>query len=134
MWMFSCRSEPSSMERDDTRAMDDRQRRGGSGLAAAAIVRRMPESAVQRLAARVSEVAGTEVELERPKDAAHGDFATNVAMRSAKSVGTPPRELAAELAARIAEVDAVDSTEVAGPGFINLRLADSFFVGALGEV
>ena len=48
--------------------------------------------------------------------------------------GRPPRELAAELAARIAEVDEVESTEVAGPGFINLRLADSFFVGALAEV
>ncbi|HEY1513289.1 MAG TPA: arginine--tRNA ligase, partial [Gaiellaceae bacterium] len=42
--------------------------------------------------------------------------------------------LAAELAARMAEVEDVESTEVAGPGFINLRLADSFFVGALGEV
>ena len=57
----------------------------------AAIVRRMSESAVQRLAARVSEVAGTEVELERPKDPTHGDFATNVAMRSAKSIGRPPK-------------------------------------------
>jgi arginyl-tRNA synthetase len=77
---------------------------------------------------------GAEVELERPKDASHGDFATNVALRSAKEVGRPPRELAAELAARIGEVDEVDSTEVAGPGFINLRLADSFFFDALAEV
>ena len=53
---------------------------------------------MERLAARVSEVAGTEVELERPKDPTHGDFATNVAMRSAKAIGRPPRELAQELA------------------------------------
>jgi arginyl-tRNA synthetase len=90
--------------------------------------------AVERLQARISEAVGVEVELERPKDASHGDFATNVALRSAKEVGRPPRELAAELAARIGAVDEVDSTEVAGPGFINLRLADSFFVDALAEV
>jgi arginyl-tRNA synthetase len=77
---------------------------------------------------------GADVELERPKDASHGDFATNVAMRSAKSIGRPPRELAAELAEQIAALDDVESTEVAGPGFINLRLGDSFFIGALGEV
>jgi len=90
--------------------------------------------AVDRLQAQISDAVGTPVELERPKDASHGDFATNVAMRSAKSVGRPPRELAAELAEQIARLADVESTEVAGPGFINLRLADSFFVGALGEV
>jgi arginyl-tRNA synthetase len=94
----------------------------------------VPAQAVERLQAQISAAVGADVELERPKDASHGDFATNVAMRSAKSVGRPPRELAAELAARIGEVDDVDSTEVAGPGFINLRLADSFFIAALSEV
>ena len=59
---------------------------------------------------------------------------SNVAMRSAKSMGRQPRELAAELAEQIAALEDVDSSEVAGPGFINLRLADSFFVSALGEV
>jgi arginyl-tRNA synthetase len=90
--------------------------------------------AIERLQAQISAAVGTAVELERPKDPAHGDFATNVALRSAKNVGRVPRELAAELAEQIAAVDDVDSTEVAGPGFINLRLADSFFVGALAEV
>ncbi|HST14243.1 MAG TPA: arginine--tRNA ligase [Gaiellaceae bacterium] len=94
----------------------------------------MSAQAVERLQAKISAAVGTEVELERPKDASHGDFATNVALRTAKEARRPPRELAAELAARIGEVDEVDSTDVAGPGFINLRLADSFFVGALGEV
>src|SRR5581483_7905907 len=89
---------------------------------------------VAHLAARVGEVTGAEVELERPKDPTHGDFATNVALRSAKAVGRPPRELAEELAARIAGLDEVESAEVAGPGFINLRLADPFFVAALREV
>ena len=94
----------------------------------------MPASAVERLAARVGEVAGTEVELERPKDPSHGDFATNVAMRTAKEVGRPPRELAQELADKIVALDEVESAEVAGPGFLNLRVADPFFLDALAEI
>jgi arginyl-tRNA synthetase len=90
--------------------------------------------AVERLKAQISAAVGAAVELERPKDSSHGDFATNVALRTAKDTGRPPRELAAEIAARIGEVDDVESTEVAGPGFINLRLADAFFVEALGEM
>jgi arginyl-tRNA synthetase len=90
--------------------------------------------AVHRLAARISEAIGAAVELERPKDASHGDFATNVALRSAKAAGRAPRELAVELAAAIEALDEVETTEVAGPGFINLRLSDAFFLGALAEV
>jgi arginyl-tRNA synthetase len=93
-----------------------------------------PGYAVERLAARVSEVAGGAVELERPKDASYGDFATNVALRTAKAAGRPPRELAEELAAKLADVEEVVAAEVAGPGFVNLRLADSFFVEALAEI
>jgi arginyl-tRNA synthetase len=91
-------------------------------------------NAVTRLAARIGAVAEVEVELERPKDPAHGDFATNVAMRSAKAVARPPRELAAELAAKIASLDEIDSADVAGPGFINLRVGDAFFLDALAEM
>jgi arginyl-tRNA synthetase len=92
------------------------------------------EYAVQRLAARISEVVGDEVELERPKDPAHGDFATNVALRTAKAIGKPPRVLAAEFAERVTGLDEVAAAEVAGPGFLNIRLADRFFVDALAEV
>src|SRR3954447_13156175 len=98
------------------------------------MVPRMSMSAVERLAARVSAAVGTEVELERPKDPAHGDFATNVALRSAKAAGRPPRELAQELAARIAGLEEIETAEVAGPGFINLRLSDAFFLAALAEM
>ena len=59
---------------------------------------------VGRLAARLAEIAGADVQLERPKDPAHGDFATNVALRTAKTMGRPPRELAAELAAKLTEL------------------------------
>jgi arginyl-tRNA synthetase len=91
-------------------------------------------SAVERLAARVGEAVGEHVELERPKDPAHGDFATNVAMRSAKALGRPPRELAQELAEKVVELEEIDSAEVAGPGFLNLRVGDRFFLDALAEI
>ncbi len=77
----------------------------------------MSAPAVERLQAQISAAVGADVELERPKDASHGDFATNVAHAEREGAsGRPPRELAAELAAQIAEVDDVESTEVAGPG------------------
>ncbi len=90
--------------------------------------------AVERLAARIGALAGAEVVLERPKDPEHGDFATNVALRSAKAAGRPPRELAQELAGAVSTLDAVAAAEVAGPGFLNLRLTDAFFLEALSEM
>jgi arginyl-tRNA synthetase len=92
------------------------------------------EYAVARLAAAVGELAGRDVKLERPKDASLGDYATNVALQTAKELGRPPRELAEELVAKLVELPQVDSAEVAGPGFVNLRLADAFFVDALAEI
>jgi arginyl-tRNA synthetase len=114
--MFSWRSGGSSIALDDTRAVSTNR------------------TAVERLAATVGEAVGAEVELERPKDPSHGDFATNVAMRSAKALGRNPRELAEELAAKVLELDEIESAEVAGPGFLNLRLADAFFLDALAEM
>jgi arginyl-tRNA synthetase len=66
-----------------------------------------------------------EVELERPKDPAHGDWATNVALRSAKAARMSPRVLAEAVAARIADHPDIAAVEVAGPGFINIRLSES---------
>ncbi|MDX6475385.1 MAG: arginyl-tRNA synthetase, partial [Gaiellaceae bacterium] len=91
-------------------------------------------SAVERLAARISEAVGAEVELERPRDPAHGDFATNVAMRSARAIGRSPRDLAQELAEKVLELDEIESADVAGPGFLNLRVGDRFYLAALAEV
>jgi arginyl-tRNA synthetase len=94
----------------------------------------VPAPVVERLEQRVSELAGAPAQLERPKDPSHGDFATSVALRTARGARRPPRELAEELAGRIGELDEVASTEVAGPGFVNIRLADPFFVSALAEI
>ncbi|MDF2967604.1 MAG: arginyl-tRNA synthetase [Nocardioidaceae bacterium] len=64
-----------------------------------------------------------EVRVERPKLREHGDYSTNVALQLAKQVGRPPRELAALLAAQLAAAPGVASVEVAGPGFLNVRVA-----------
>jgi arginyl-tRNA synthetase len=70
--------------------------------------------------------------LERPKNRDHGDWASNAALKLAKAVGANPREFAAEIAAGLAEVDGVAGVEVAGPGFINIRL-DAAAAGALAK-
>ena len=62
------------------------------------------------------------VVVERPRQREHGDWSTNVAMRLAKHAGVKPQELASQLATRLAQNPGVASAEVAGPGFINLRL------------
>jgi arginyl-tRNA synthetase len=91
-------------------------------------------NAVARLAARLSEIAGAPVELERPSDSAHGDYATNVALRTAPQRKRPPRELAAELAARAEELEEIERAEVAGPGFLNLWVTIGWLADALREI
>ncbi|GGA55881.1 arginine--tRNA ligase [Nitratireductor aestuarii] len=76
----------------------------------------------------------TRVTVEPPRDASHGDLATNAAMVLAKAVGENPRALAEKLAAELAKDADVAETSVAGPGFVNLRLAQSFWHARLGEI
>ncbi|RJF90540.1 arginine--tRNA ligase [Sphingomonas cavernae] len=64
------------------------------------------------------------VTVEPPRDASHGDLATNAAMVLAKPAATNPRALAEKIAAGLEAIDEVASVEVAGPGFINMRLTD----------
>jgi arginyl-tRNA synthetase len=91
---------------------------------------------VERRRAAGDEVSLTltadQVTLERPKLREHGDWASSIAMRVAKPLGTNPREVATELAAALGEVEGVASAEVAGPGFINIRL-DAAAAGALAK-
>ncbi|OCX60969.1 arginine--tRNA ligase [Thioclava sp. SK-1] len=72
----------------------------------------------------------TNVAVEPPRDALHGDMATNAAMVLAKPAGAKPRDIAEKLAAKLAQSPRLSSAEVAGPGFLNLRLAPSIW----GEV
>jgi arginyl-tRNA synthetase len=71
--------------------------------------------------------------LERPKQAGHGDYATNAALVLAPVVRRPPRDVAQDLSGALAERlgDALERAEVAGPGFLNLFLADAWHVGAV---
>ena len=65
----------------------------------------------------------TEVQVERPRQKEHGDYATNLALIVAKKAGRPPREVAELLAARLREVPGIERVDVAGPGFLNLTLS-----------
>ncbi len=62
------------------------------------------------------------VVVERPKVREHGDYATNVALQLAKKAGVPPRELAGLLADRLGAAEGIASVEIAGPGFLNVRV------------
>jgi arginyl-tRNA synthetase len=77
---------------------------------------------------------GTDVVLERPSDAAHGDYATNAALKLAGARRRPPRELAAELAEEAGRLPGVERTEIAGPGFVNLFLEDAWFSATLAAI
>jgi arginyl-tRNA synthetase len=94
----------------------------------------MSANAVKRLALALGEAIGTEVELERPNDPAHGDYATNAAMQLAPVRRRPPRELGEEIAATALTLPEVERAEVAGPGFVNLWLADEWYARALDEI
>ncbi|WJR35148.1 arginine--tRNA ligase [Mycobacteroides immunogenum] len=63
------------------------------------------------------------VTVERPRNPEHGDYATNVALQVAKKVGVAPRDLAGWLAEALVANDAIAAAEIAGPGFVNLRIA-----------
>jgi arginyl-tRNA synthetase len=71
-----------------------------------------------------------EVTVERPRVKEHGDYATSIALQLARSAGRPPREVAERIAARLRRVDGIAEVAVAGPGFLNLRLAQA----SLGQV
>ena len=62
------------------------------------------------------------IKLERPKDRAHGDYATSIALQIAKPMGKNPREVAQVIATQLAGVETITKVEIAGPGFINLTL------------
>ena len=74
------------------------------------------------------------VTVEPPRDPAHGDLATNVAMVLAKPLRKKPRDLAEQVADELRDDPAIASVEVAGPGFINVRMNDQFWTRTLATV
>ena len=72
--------------------------------------------------------------LERPREEGHGDWACTIAMRLAKAAHMNPRQIAQILVDNLPENDVIDSVEIAGPGFINLTLANAVFQNVISEV
>jgi len=81
--------------------------------------------ALERVAGRRGvqlSVSAQQIVVERPRNREHGDWATNAAMKFGKALGLAPRELAAELVQELADVPGIGELEIAGPGFLNVRL------------
>ncbi len=74
------------------------------------------------------------IAVEPPRDPSHGDLSTNAAMVLAKPAGMKPRDLAEALVAELAKLDQVTGAEIAGPGFINLRLSDTAWLDELRTI
>src|SRR6476661_4566442 len=77
-------------------------------------------------------LTAADLPLERPKNRDHGDWASNAALKLSKVVGANPREFAAEIATGLEALPGIASVEVAGPGFINIRL-DAATAGSLAK-
>src|SRR5262245_16023857 len=75
-----------------------------------------------------------EIELSRPRQKEHGDFATNVALVVAPRVNRPPRDVAEVIVRHLPPADFLASAEVAGPGFINVRLTNRWLTDVLRDV
>ncbi|EQM80320.1 arginine--tRNA ligase [Microbacterium maritypicum] len=100
---------------------------------AAAVLAVLAPIAEERRPGEPLELSASDIVLERPRNRDHGDWSSNIAMRMAKPFGTNPRELAQQIVDGLADVDGIASAEVAGPGFINIRL-DAAAAGALAKV
>ncbi len=81
-----------------------------------------------------AEASEAVVSVEPPRDPKRGDLSTNAALVLAKSAGSEPRDLAVQIAQRLAALKHVDSAETAGPGFINLRLRDAFWQARIKDI
>jgi len=98
----------------------------------------------ERIAAAIEEAARegawpkgldtSRIAVEPPREAAHGDLSTNAALVLTKEAGVKPRDFAEKLRPRLQSLEGVVSAEVAGPGFINLKLADGFWHARLAEI
>jgi arginyl-tRNA synthetase len=73
------------------------------------------------------------VGIERPRNPEHGDYASTIALQLGKKAGVAPRDLAADIAGKLAEHPAIKSVEIAGPGFLNIRL-DAAAAGELARL
>ncbi len=81
------------------------------------------------------DVNGIQLTLERPKVEHYGDFATNIAMVAAKKIGKNPKEIAKDIVSNLEiEPEFIEKVEIAGPGFINFKLAPLFYIQRVKEI
>ena len=84
---------------------------------------------------KLAEIDNLEIPIEIPRDTSHGDFATNVSMQLARQLKQNPRKIAEEIIKNISDTDQViQSTEIAGPGFINFKLNPNFLQKLVREI
>ncbi len=81
-----------------------------------------------------AELDRSNITVEPPRDSNHGDLSTNAAMVLAKPAGTNPRALAEALSVELSKIDGVTAVEIAGPGFLNLRLDPSAWIDELRAI
>jgi arginyl-tRNA synthetase len=99
-------------------------------MAAAALIAQL-----EQIAVRLGGGAVADIRLERPRNPEHGDFASNLAMTLARQLGRPPRQIADDILAALDLPGAgMASAEIAGPGFINFRLAAGRVQAVVGEI
>jgi arginyl-tRNA synthetase len=87
--------------------------------------------AIQRL---YPDHTGTDIVIDYPNDASHGDYSCNIALRLSKAVQKNPREVAEEIVANLDESDIFQTVEIAGPGFINFFISLDYLVGNMRGV
>src|SRR5258708_5534236 len=95
------------------------------------------KSAAQSIVRESGKAADADLDrimVEPPREAAHGDLASNAAMVLAKPLGQKPRDLATRIAETLARDPDVEAAEVAGPGFINLRLRPAYWFNTLRSI
>ncbi len=75
-----------------------------------------------------------EVTVDRPRSREHGDYATPIALKLAKTAGVPARDIATVIAARLAEAPGIAGVQIAGPGFLNIRLETAAAGALVGDI
>ncbi len=91
-------------------------------------------SSLERVAHALQRAAGVPVDLERPREPSHGDYATNVALKTASSRGVKPMDLAEKLAEALTSLPVVERASVAPPGFVNIEMAPAWYGEVVEEI
>jgi len=113
--------------------MQDKRNEGYVRETVEQLVRGAVRSAVDAGELAVDPAVVSDIGIERPRDASHGDWASAIALRIAKAAGKNPRQLAEIIARHISDSDAIESVEIAGPGFINMRLSQAALTRVVRE-